>query len=488
MAGGALDFRSGNFRAALDLAYQRVEVRRLRPKVTLATAVIPRVPEADANYAQPWTFTELRDVFGTLTLEYDVADNAMLYAAFGARDGREDGLYGGITVTDAATGAATGSAILVPRTDNNEAALLGFRARLEAGGVSHELNFGGSASWQVNRNAFDFFAGYATNLYDTPEVPLPPSIFPGGDLDDPFPIGRSRLTSAFASDTIGLWGDRILATAGLRLQGINTRSYAYADGSLTSEYDESAITPVFGLVLKPAPGVSLFANRIEGLAQGPTAPVDPNLVNRGEVFAPFTSVQFEAGGRISLGRFNASLSVFQTDRPSAYARPVDPANPGGPQIFGVFGEQLNRGLELVVDGEPVDGLRIIAGGSILDAELRNTGGINEGNQATGVPEYLLNANVEWDMPFLPAATLTGRIVHTGEQFANPTNTLELDSWTRLDLGLRYVAVVGDMPLTLRFNVDNVTNARYWASAFDAFGAALLQGAPRTFRMSASFEL
>lgn len=489
VAGGALDYQTTNFRAALTLAYQRMEVEQLRPKVTLATTVIPDVPEADANYAQPWTFTELRDVFGTLTLEYDVTDNTMVYAAFGARDGREDGIYGGTTVTDATTGAATGSAIRVPRTDNNEAALLGFRARLEAAGISHEFNFGGSALRQVNRNAFDFFAGYATNLYDTPEAAMPGSIFPGGNIDDPFPIGRNRLMSAFASDTVGVWDDRLLATAGLRLQTINVKSYAYANGSLTSEYDEDAVTPVFGLVVKPVEGVSLYANRVEGLAQGPSAPLDPNLVNPGEVFAPFTSVQYETGAKVDLGRFNASLGYFRTDLPSAYARPLDPADPAGPLVFGVFGEQRNSGFELVLDGEPMEGLRIIAGGSLLDAELRNTtGGINEGNRAAGVPDYLLNANAEWDLPFLPAATLTGRVVHTGHQYANAANTLELDSWTRLDLGLRYVAVVADSPLTLRFNVDNVTNARYWASAFDAFGAALLQGAPRTFQLSASVEL
>lgn len=168
---------------------------------------------------------------------------------------------------------------------------------------------------------------------------------------------------------------------------------------------------------------------------------------------------------------------------------MNPADPGGPQEFGIFGEQRNRGLELTLDGEPVEGLRIIAGGSLLDAELRNTpGGVNEGNQATGVPEYLLNAYAEWHLPFARGATLTGGIVHTGAQFANAANTLELDSWTRLGLGMRFVTLVGEMPLTLRFNIDNLTNERYWASAFDAFGAALLQGAPRTFRMSASIEL
>ena len=88
---------------------------------------------------------------------------------------------------------------------------------------------------------------------------------------------------------------------------------------------------------------------------------------------------------------------------------------------------------------------------------------------------------------MPALTLTGRLVHTGKQMANPANTLELGSWTRFDLGARYVAVVGDKPLTLRFGVDNVANKRYWASAFSSFGTQLLQGTPRTFKASASID-
>ena len=108
-------------------------MRGLRPKVTIATAAIPRVPAADANYAQPWTYTKLRDVFGVARVEWDVAPNAMLYAAVGARDGRERGLYGAITVTDAASGAANGNGLYVPRTDNNEAAQAGLRVKLAAG-------------------------------------------------------------------------------------------------------------------------------------------------------------------------------------------------------------------------------------------------------------------------------------------------------------------------------------------------------------------
>lgn len=491
--GAGLDWRSERARVSLDLAYQRMQVRGLRPKVTLGGSFVPEVPEADANYGQPWSYTTLRDIFGMVRGEYDLADDVMLYAAFGARDGAEDGIYDSITVTDPVTGAANGNGLYVPRTDNNEAATAGIRAKFAGFGMTHEFNFGGSALWQVNRNAYDFlygpgFAGFATNLYDTPAVPLPSSSLVGGDLDNPFPISRARLASVFASDTLGFAGDRVLLTLGLRLQTMRITGYSYVDGAVATEYDESAATPVLGLVVKPADGVSLYANRIEGLAQGPTAPIDANLVNSGEVFAPYKSTQYEVGGKVALGRFNASLALFQTEQPNAYARPVDAADPAGRQIYAVDGRQRNRGIELSLDGELAKGLRLIGGASLIEAKQRQTaGGVNEGKDAPGVPDYMINANLEWDLPFVPGATLTGRVVHTGEQQVNADNSLQLPDWTRFDLGARFVTVVANQPLTLRLNVDNVANARYWASAFNSFGTSLLQGTPRTLKLSASID-
>jgi len=488
VVGAALDYRGEAFRAVLDLGYQNVRVRGLRPKVTVTDA-IPRVPDADANYAQAYTFSDLRDVFGTVRLEYDVAPDALLYLQAGARDGRENGIYDGLTVTDVVTGAATGSSLDVPLRSNNESIQGGLRVRLASGGISHEVNVGGSWIAGVTRTAFDFRAGYLTNLYDTPQIARTASGFVGGDLDDPFPISRTRLGSAFASDTIGLFDDRLLVTAGLRLQNIVVRNYAYADGSQSDGYDEDAVTPVVGAVFKLSPIVSLFANRIESLAQGPTAPqVSGTLrvVNAGEVFAPFRSVQYEAGGKLSVGPFNASLAAYTTERPLGQVT----AAAGDPTAvrFGLFGEQRNRGIELSVDGELSRGLRVIAGGAIQDAKLRDTpGGLNDGNRAPGVPTYLANANVEWDLPFVRGLTATGRLVQTGRQRVDAANTLSIPTWTRVDLGARYVAAVADRPVTFRVAVDNVANERYWASAFDAFSQTLLQGTPRTYKASVSVD-
>jgi len=494
--GATLDYNNGPLRAALNLNYQRLNQKFWRGQVGIG-AVVPAVPDADTNYSQPWSQILTKDVFGSFSLEYDLSEQAMLYAKVGARDGREDQTTAGITVTNPVSGAAVGSGSYVPREDNNESATAGIRIKLEGGGVSHEINVGASASWQVNRNAYDFdLVGYATNLYDPIVAPRPaPNQFVGGNLDDVFPIGRNRVSSIFASNTLGLWDDRVLITGGLRLQAIKTTSYSYATGARTGGYKESAATPVFGLVVKPARGLSLYANRIEGLNAGSVAPPTYDhdglpgtaplpVVNGGAALPPVKSKQYEVGGKFSFGRFNTGVALFQIDKPNAFVDPVT-------IVYGNYGTQRNKGIEITADGEPVDGLRIISGLTILDAKLRRTeGGVNEGNDAVGVPELLANANVEWDLPFLPALTLVGRVVYTGKQAVDAANTLELDSWTRFDLGARYVALVGDAPLTLRFNVDNVADKRYWASAynaFSAFGSRLLQGGPRTFKASASIE-
>lgn len=494
--GAVLDYNSGPLRAALSLNYQRFNQRYWRGQVGIG-AVIPRVPDADTNYSQPWSQILTKDVFGTFSVEYDLSDQAMLYAKVGARDGREDQTTASITVSDPVTGAASGAGSYVPREDNNESATAGIRIKLEGGGVSHEINAGVATSWQLNRNAYDFAAtGYATNLYDPVIAPAPtPGGFVGGDLGDVFPIGRSRVSSVFVSNTLGFWDDRILLTGGLRLQEIKTTSYSYFGGARTGGYKESAATPVFGLVVKPVQGLSLYANRIEGLIAGATAPVGYDhdnlpgtlplpVVNGGAALPPVKSTQYEVGGKLNFGRFNAGVALFRIDKPNSFVDPVT-------IVFGNYGTQRNKGVEITLDGEPVDGLRIISGLTLLDAKLRRTeNGVDEGNDAVGVPELLANANVEWDLPFLPELTLVGRVVHTGKQAVNQANTLELGSWTRFDLGARYVALVGDTPLTLRFNVDNVADKRYWATAynaFSAFGARLLQGGPRTFKASASIE-
>ena len=482
VGGLGLDWHSDRLRLSLDLAVQRAKVQHMRPMVQLAFGVtaIPKVPKADTNYGQDWNYTTLRDIFGIAKVEYDITDDFMAYASVGARDSAERGVYQSFNIDNPVTGAAFATGSNIPRNDNNEAGQAGIRGKFKTGSISHEVNFGVSQIRQVNRNAYEFGtfsrdATNGTNLYNPVQVAKPAfNFFGAGVLDDPLPANRTRLSSLFASDTLGAFEDKVLVTLGVRRQNINFRSYNITTGDRTNKYSRSATTPVVGVVIRPTEHLSFYGNRIEGLAQGPVAPA--GTINVGEVFPPFKTVQYELGAKVGLGRFNASAAIFQTDQPQTFTV----AN-----LFTLDGQQRNKGFEFSFDGEPVEGLRIIAGLSVTDAkQRRTTGGVFDGNDAIGVPNYTANANVEWDLGFLPGVTLTGRVIQTGKQYLDQGNALKINDWTRFDLGARYVVAVSEVPVTFRLNVDNVADHSYWSSTL---GGYLVQGLPRTVKLSATVD-
>jgi iron complex outermembrane receptor protein len=233
---------------------------------------------------------------------------------------------------------------------------------------------------------------------------------------------------------------------------------------------------VIGLVVKPTDEISLYANRIESLAQGPTAP--NTAINVGQVFPPFTSTQYEVGGKLDLGNFGGSLAFFETTKPSG----VTDLNTN---VFGVDGDQRNRGIELTLFGEPLDGVRLLGGVTLTDAELQKTaGGTNDGNKASGAPAYQANFGAEWDLPFLSRATVSARVLHTASQYLNVENTLKAPSWTRFDIGGRLTRTISEKDVTFLLNVENIANTAYWASAQ---GGYLTQGNPLAAKFSISMD-
>jgi iron complex outermembrane receptor protein len=203
------------------------------------------------------------------------------------------------------------------------------------------------------------------------------------------------------------------------------------------------------------------------------------VTNAGEVLDPFKGKQVEAGVKYDSGRFGGTASIFSITLPSAFVQN---------NRFDTNGEQRNQGVELSLFGEPAEGFRVLGGVTWIDAELTRTqGGALNGKRPIGVPEWQVNANLEYDLP-IEGLTVDGRVVYTGEQPANATNTVNLDSWTRLDLGARYRVTVGGKPVTFRARVENVTDEAYWASSGGYPGANyLVLGGPRTVSLSASVD-
>ena len=110
---------------------------------------------------------------------------------------------------------------------------------------------------------------------------------------------------------MGFLDERLLLTAGVRRQSIESKSFNFRTGALRSQYDKSAITPAFGLLVKPWDFASLYGNYIEALEQGPTAP--RGTVNEGEIFPPSVTNQIEVGVKLDLDGLGLTAGLFQID-------------------------------------------------------------------------------------------------------------------------------------------------------------------------------
>lgn len=478
------DWHNDNTRISLDMNYQNQGVQQGRPGLLLGSGLtrVPRPVSPSHNYGQPWSYTELNYIFGMLNVEHDLNRHITLYGAFGGMGSDEKGNYGSVTVNDAQTGDGSTGSMYVPYRQTNESTRGGVRAHFSTGPVKHEVNAGGSALWEDTATAYSFASSTPTNLYKTHSFSQPAPTWYGGDVQNPKTTNTTRLYSLFFSDTVSVWHDRIALTGGFRFQNILTKSYGYNSRSLDANYDKNAITPVVGLVVHPTKKSSLFFNRTEGLAPGPQA--GSTYVNSGQIFAPYRTEQYEIGAKYDIGTWNASLSFYRMTQPNAYGVPYGNT---GQAIYTMNGRQRNQGIEFSLHGQIVKGLRFNGGTSITQAVQRRTAdSTTRGKKAVGIPSYTINGNVEYDVPFVKGATLTGRVMHTGPQWVNATNTQKVSSWTVFDLGARYTFLATPKhPMTMRFGVENLANTRYWSSAY---GGYLTAGMPRTFKLSLSTDL
>ncbi|MBY7825817.1 TonB-dependent siderophore receptor [Vibrio fluvialis] len=476
------DHQGENFRMSADLGYQDHHIDAPRPSVTPGSA-IPSLPSSEANYAQDWTYTDEKQLFGVVRGEYDFSSQTTGWIAGGMRRGKEHNLLANPTAD--ADGNLTAYLFENVREDTVMSGDTGVRHEFSTGSVGHTVVVSGSVYQSRSKNAYVMSSSTDVgSLYDYDSLDQFAGLYYGGSLSDPKETERVTYSSAALADTLSLFDDQVKVMLGARLQRVETKSFDYNSGDESSSYGSTALTPSVGVVYQPMLDVSLYANYSEALLPGEIAPSTNNgsdVANAGEVLKPNRSEQYEVGAKYDNGSYGAVVSLFQISKPSYM---YDSNN-----SYTDNGEQRNRGIELSAFGEPIESVKVLGGVTLIDAEIvKSATTASEGKQAIGVPKVQANVNIEWATPFVEGLTLEGRTLYTGSQYASADNSLELPSWTRFDLGARYGMKLGDNALTLRARVDNVTDKSYWASAGGYPGSKyLVQGAPRTFVLSASYD-
>jgi iron complex outermembrane receptor protein len=474
MAVLGLDFRGERLRLSTDIGHTERNTDAPQERVQIgANAKVPNANDVHRNYAQSWSKARTEDTFGAVNAEYDVNDSVMLYGGVGARKSDHDFLRHGVPITNDA-----GDFSVQPRDftrdENVRTGTAGVRNWFHTGPVSHEINLAASYFYMDFENGGARYAASPSNLYNPVTTPTPAN----PTRQDAKVYTENRFSGVALSDTLGFFDDRLLLTLGARWQRVKVDDWSDGVKGDTA-YDEEKVSPSGGILYKVTDQLSVYANYMEGLSQGKIAP--STSVNEDEIFPPFISRQIEVGTKYDLGAFALTASVFRIKQPAYETNATT-------RVFGPNGKRENNGVELSVFGEPLKGFRLLGGVMYIDSELTNTlNGTFDGKRAPATPEYNVNLGAEWDVPNVQGLTLTSRGIYSSSQYLDQANSKEIDSWERFDVGARYAFKVDGKAITLRANVENVLDKRYWSSAgaSDDSEPGLTLSTPRTYLVSAT---
>lgn len=474
MAVLGLDFRGERLRLSADLGHTERDTDAPQERVLVgANAKVPDANDVRHNYAQAWSKARTNDTFGALHAEYDVSESLLAYGAVGARKSNHDFLRHNVSITNDA-GDFTVQPRDFTRDETVRTAMAGVRNWFHTGPVSHELNLAATYFYMDFTNGGARYASAPSNLYNPVATPTPGT----PTRIDPEVYTENRFSGVALADTLGFFDDRLLLTLGARWQRVQVDDWSDGVKGDTA-YDEEKVSPSGGVLLKVTDQLSLYANYMEGLSQGKIAP--STSINEDQIFPPFTSRQVEVGAKYDLGQVAFTASAFRIRQPAYETNATS-------RVFGPNGKRDNRGIELSVFGEPVQGVRVLGGVMYIDSELTDTvGGAVDGNRAPATPEYNVNLGAEWDVPGVNGLTLTARGIHSSSQYLDQNNSKQIDGWERYDLGARYAFKVDATEVTLRASVENVLDDRYWSSAgaSDDSEPGLTLSTPRTYLLSAT---
>ncbi|QUX95339.1 TonB-dependent siderophore receptor [Marinomonas sp. CT5] len=470
----ALDWRGDRVRLSADLYHTKENVDAPTRGISIASGLsIPSAPSNDTLLNPSWNFYESETKGAMVRGEFDINDQLTAYASAGITKWN----YHGLSADKAEVYNTNGdmkTTLGGVGDDNQRTSLeMGLNGRFHTGDVGHQVATN-ITRYEEEYNLFAArFRGVTidSNLYNPVWGTRP-------NLDLNYPLlttTETTLTSLGVADTLSFADDKYQLTLGARHQQVKTEE---TGGMISTgaKYDKSAVSPSAALVVKLTDQVSAYANYIEGLSKGATAPTSAN--NAGELFSPYKTKQKEVGLKLDQGRFTHTVSLYEIERPSGYTDPDT-------NVYGIYGEQHNRGVEWSFFGTPVDNIRLMGGLTHIDAELTSTkGGTNDGNQSAGVAKWQAKLGAEWDTPYIENLTLIVNANSLSKQYLESDNKRSIPGYTLFGLGARYATSVNQLPITIRANINNLTDKDTWTTAsYNALG--LVEG--RSLTLSASMD-
>ncbi len=470
-----LDYRGSALTASIDAYHSQESFTGGTPAMFwFASPVVPVAPDPRINqFSTAYGSIQSNAVMGQA--EYRFNEHVSAFAGVGRRDSDQSGLINGTHARQIQpNGDFTGQIVGQRAYTDATTAEGGLRTRFKTGSVGHELVLQASYLKLEDGSATGPASVFRSNIYH-PITPVMPAL-PGS----PPKTSENTLTSLALVDTMSFLDDKLRVTGGVRNQRVKTSNFDKT-GKTTARYDEDAVTPAVAVVVKPwGPDLSFYANYVEGLSKGDSV-TDTTASNFGEVFAPYKTKQKELGVKWNAGTFTNTLALFEIEKPML----VTEGSTAQP-TYADGGEKRVRGVEWNTFGEIAQGVRVLGGVTYTQGtQVKTSYGRYNGNTAVGAPRWQVNTGVEWDTPWVPGLTLTGRVQATSRQYADSANNIEIPGWGQVDLGARYATKVNGRDVVLRLNVNNVFNKYYYAGIFSDTTPIATLGPARSVMASAA---
>lgn len=459
----------------------------------------------------------------TLRVDHKLSPSLNLSNQLRWGQAQRDSAYTAPTGYTAATQVATAGTFSYGRVNHSLSNLTNLSASFDTGSFHHTLATG----LEFSRERSD------ADRYPTVTAPTTPILNPDprrSSLSRPNPTESAGVdidTVAFyVYDTVEL-AQRWQLTGGARVEryevDLESRNAAGAPiGPNGYSVSETTVSGKLGLVYKPVEHGSVYASF--GVATLPPGSYlsNPDISRTGdnafpgllgqnnESAKPQRAVNHEVGVKWAFfdERLQVNAAAFSTERRSVAVSGKEPGVPSSPTLLRGYSKLEVQGVELGVNGRIGERWQILAGLVVLDSERKLDPYLDAARREANPADYgtFLTANGD-------------QLAFTPEVSANLWTTYRFDSGLTLGLGAQYVddsfagrpddadriipnGRFGELPgytvgnlmlsypvnqnLSLRLNVDNVTDRTYAVAANWPVARAQL-GTSRAYLLSADFN-
>lgn len=359
--------------------------------------------------------------------------------------------------------------------EKRDYAQIGLKGDFKTGDLKHEWVAGVDRMWHYygGPSGFKEESGWTGNIYHPNTGSFAPPTFAQSDA---YYGTHARISGWSVMDSITTGNEKLNILVGLNGKSIAKDSYK-ADGSHNKQTgDYYDVSPSYGINYTFNPRVAVFANHTEEFVEGGI--VGSKYQNQGTTLDPYKTKQNEIGVKFKTGDFFHKVSYFDIKKANA----VDVTKPGYTKPFLlVDGENRHKGFEYTATGTLAEKWNLIGGFMHLNAKQKTTSAATNGKRPNGVPEWSANLGVEYKANDDFSVLMRGNYVGSSYVLNEKYSVL---SYFTLDAGVNYKTSLNSTPVTLRAMCYNVTNKKYWAPS----GNTLHSGGPRTFMLSAEFDI